>query len=414
MTMPKICDPIATSRDEGEFNACEAAPLGMESLWILVRRFLARNCLRPKEFTIRFRRSQDTHQSSTFDMQAFAEHSGIPLDALRASEPSFWEFGLDVDQSRALHFCPQCVESGLHSVFHDVSWMTRCPIHGCELLRNCPTCNRYLGHTSERRFGDSPETLPCGHPWTDVNVRAAPDVDETVFVMLAQWIKRLKSHAGGERWYGLALNGSDCFGRDREDFLEFCDLVAAVGELPDAVRSAMRNRRFVKTAVLRTTAESARFGWFQRALKGAERELRDLEEVGGLESMLCDDRVLHLDSAIDQLRRVSQQGFVAQVRKKLFVFDIAGRCERVDAISKQLAELAAVVFLQKLLASDRWRRLEGCDQETYLRHAMRLVGQPVGLLRVKNRVLEVFWSALHLRTNKLEIYQLYQQIRHSP
>jgi len=44
------------------------------------------------------------------------------------------QFGVRHDDD--LHFCPECVAQGYHSALHEVSWLSRCPIHRASLSRS--------------------------------------------------------------------------------------------------------------------------------------------------------------------------------------------------------------------------------------------------------------------------------------
>ena len=166
-----------------------------------------------------------------------------------------------------------------------------------------------------------------------------------------------------ERWYAIALDGNDCFGKDKDDFFELCDLVAALGDLPDPVRDAMRNRRFLKTEVFRAPSGSMKATWFSSLLERAHRELIELESIDGLEVLLCTDRVIHLSASIRHLRLLSQKAYVAHVRRHLTLLDMANRCEQRSNIDERWVEIAALVFLQKHLTSDWWERHEDSDPE---------------------------------------------------
>ncbi len=403
MPNPSVSGGSTAEQKAGEFNACENAPLGMESFWVLVRRFLARNCLRPREFFLWFRRESRPGGGSTLDLDAFARAIELPVETVIASQPEYWEFGLSRTQ-RPLYFCPHCAAQGFHSVVHAVSWMRYCPIHGAALLKNCPVCNRHLGHTGDRQYGQSPATFPCGHRWTPVDVRYPPNVSNLEFVALAQWIKRLKSTNSEERWYALALDGIDCFGGDQYDFRELCDLVATWGGFPVDLRDAMRNRRFRKKPVFRVTTDALSSAWFSSLLSRLQREKVELRSIGGMAGLLCTDRLIHLCAAMRHLRLLSKARFVKLVLQKLSVLDLANRCERPGWVDEQWAEISAFAFLQKHIASDWWERHDDTDPITYLKRAMRLTGQPLGLLRIKHGRPEVFWSPLVWKPSHHESY----------
>lgn len=68
---------------------------------------------------------------------------------LRAAfEPAWWWPAALNSMSPAfgdpIRFCSDCLRGGYHTLLFQLPWWVRCPIHGCLLLRTCPTCGGAL------------------------------------------------------------------------------------------------------------------------------------------------------------------------------------------------------------------------------------------------------------------------------
>lgn len=84
---------------------------------------------------------------------------GFPLrEGLLSHYAWFWSERLG--STEAVRFCPVCLDSGYHSIFHQLSGIERCPIHDQMLLENCRHCGRATGTFSLRR-GDSKTPFQC-------------------------------------------------------------------------------------------------------------------------------------------------------------------------------------------------------------------------------------------------------------
>lgn len=96
---------------------------------------------------------------------------------------------------RHARFCEACVKVGYFSVFHQLSALVRCPIHGCKLRESCPRCSR---PTVPFRFTIDAIAKPfrccCGwRPNTGeaqvfVKSAAFKKVERSTMAPLAQWV----------------------------------------------------------------------------------------------------------------------------------------------------------------------------------------------------------------------------------
>ena len=64
-----------------------------------------------------------------------------------------------------LSICPSCMVNGLHSLFHQLSWLHRCVFHDEPLVQHCPNCGRPMLYGVERKKHE-PFGCVCGFSWT--------------------------------------------------------------------------------------------------------------------------------------------------------------------------------------------------------------------------------------------------------
>lgn len=65
--------------------------------------------------------------------------------------------------SENLRFCPLCIQNGYHSPVHQVRRFDSCPVHGCELLVRCPSCDNSIGFQVPLTQNSVPYGCDCGH-----------------------------------------------------------------------------------------------------------------------------------------------------------------------------------------------------------------------------------------------------------
>lgn len=62
-----------------------------------------------------------------------------------------------------LFYCPLCLESGFHSIFHQFKMVHKCPYHEVPLLRSCPKCNQRIPYELSDKYVTDPFQCACGH-----------------------------------------------------------------------------------------------------------------------------------------------------------------------------------------------------------------------------------------------------------
>ena len=381
-------------------NEVGTHPLAYESLWVLAHRFMAVNHLRPHEFAAKFSRDRGSQAPlirsrlgyCRLDLHKLAPYIGHTEQSVVQTVPDHWEFHLRSPRQGLFKYCPACLEEGYHSVFHEVSWLHRCPIHERDLKWNCGQCNRHLGHTTIRRLGTLPGHFPCDHPWTSTDIRKPEVYRSSDFANVAAWTRRLRARHGGEHWYAVALDSSACLYADNGDFKELTDLVSCLGAFSPELRSGIRNARFLTMLVERERLRDLRRDWFSVSLSYAANFQR-LECGANLEMYDIRD---HFHYTVRHVGQMGEEGLLNAVHEKLIVMSLADRRRQVVRPDSTILNLVASTFLKKHIFSMFWRDYEydTALPEAILTSAMRLTAQPLGLLRKTATNLDIFWSPL--------------------
>lgn len=63
-----------------------------------------------------------------------------------------------------LHFCPRCIELGLHSSYHQSIFIERCPFHNAWLFPGCPECGRRIPFAPSDDGFTHRHECTCGYP----------------------------------------------------------------------------------------------------------------------------------------------------------------------------------------------------------------------------------------------------------
>lgn len=70
-----------------------------------------------------------------------------------------------------LFFCPECLKTGFHSLFHQFKLLHECPYHQLPLHRGCPCCNQSIPFELTDQFTREPFQCICGHSLIQINNR---------------------------------------------------------------------------------------------------------------------------------------------------------------------------------------------------------------------------------------------------
>lgn len=381
-----------------KLNQVTTRPELYESLWVLVRRLMTANELRPHELMQRFavEHGQDTEQPrfphvyERLDLRALAPYLGLTPMSVKCTLPMRFEFARPMRPLGPLKYCPTCAEVGYHSVLHEVQWLDRCPIHEEYLLAHCDQCGRRLSHTTSKRLGQTPLTFPCGHAWTRADISHPPDIASQTIKPVAAWVRRLHAVNTGERWYAVALGRGHALTADDEDFRELLDLFAAIGDFPTALRDSLRLPRYAATRPVCSAFADLRTDWFDSALQRAGRYACILDRTDYDVSYMGD----HRSEAVVSFRRLGKDAFLRAIRLSVEYLDLRTRRIAVRRTNRRITELLAHAFLAKHLLANTVNGADPYDTGAYLRMAMRMTGQPLGLLRETGSGVRFYWTPL--------------------
>lgn len=70
-----------------------------------------------------------------------------------------------------LFFCPECINKGFHSLFHQFKLLHECSYHQIQLRRGCPCCNQSIPFELTDDFTQEPFRCKCGHSFIEINKR---------------------------------------------------------------------------------------------------------------------------------------------------------------------------------------------------------------------------------------------------
>lgn len=379
----------------------------LESFWVLAQRFMIRNVLSPYEFCFHFERPDirgeslaKRHIYQRLDLARLAPYLGHCSNSIGFCLPMPWELGIRDSGLRPLKLCKLCAERGFHSVLFETGWLDVCPIHNRPLTNRCPTCNKYLSHISWKRFGSAPGALACGHAWSDVSIRGAPEIDATDLRRLAEWTARFKGRTSEESWFAISLHGANAVRQEDRDFRELVDcLVAMVGIGKSAgTRNAFWLRHFRPTHLRRTSTRSLRADWFDATLQRLSRY------VGSLTRLPWQDQIGHIRRPYEihrWLRALGQHRFIDAMRKRVCLLPLSEEQPVRFPLDGRSLDVIGCALLQKHALSTVHPGQEATSETDHVERMCRYSGAPLGVLRISRRDVTVYWTPMVLSPNRL-------------
>lgn len=146
-------------------NAGLGLKLPYESPYCKWRRFISANpLLRDKDL-----KSLIRSMDKGYDAPILKNENLLKLANHYDDSPDFFESVFtDTDHlSKPIKSCPICSEYGYHSILFQFDWLLKCPIHGIELIKSCPTCEKPWPMPADVR---SRRCKTCGK----INIRKSP------------------------------------------------------------------------------------------------------------------------------------------------------------------------------------------------------------------------------------------------
>lgn len=379
----------------------------LESFWALAQRFMIRNVLSPYEFCHHFERPEIRGQSVVgrhiyrrLDLDRLAPFLGHSPESIQSCLPMAWEIGIRGSGLGPVKLCKLCAQHGFHSALFETGWLHICPIHNRPLIDRCPTCNKLLSHISWKRFGPAPGALACGHAWSDVSLRDAPDVEGADLRRLADWALRLRGNASEETWYAVSLHGANSLRQEGRDFQELVDCVAAIVGIgkPAEMRNPFWLRHFRPARIRQTSARTLRADWFNATLERLSRYL------GALSGLHWQDQISHIHRPFEThrwLREVGQRRLIDRLRGRICVLPIYGRELIQTPLDQTTLDVIACALVQKHALSSSHPRYQAVSAPDHIDRMCRYSGAPLGCLRVSRRDVRVYWTPNVLTPNRL-------------
>lgn len=62
-------------------------------------------------------------------------------------------------------YCPECIKTGYHSMYHQISFLDRCIFHDIELKNKCPSCQKESSYVMEYRGTEQAFKCTCGYDY---------------------------------------------------------------------------------------------------------------------------------------------------------------------------------------------------------------------------------------------------------
>lgn len=170
--------------------------LAYESYGAFAGKFCRLNGIRPKEFRQFFEQFIRAHKKPVerFALLLDEDISIVGTSFLAWLDlPGYYGTFLFDDCASAdlIRYCPECVKNGYHSVFHQMCWLEKCPIHGMQLhAKYVPFSKPNSYHD---RFVMAVEQLlddGCGE-WPSIQKLSTfiENIDDTFCRQLATWIR---------------------------------------------------------------------------------------------------------------------------------------------------------------------------------------------------------------------------------
>ena len=359
-------------------NAVPSAPGNYESLWLLMRRLMLANDLRPHELQnvfptrsqlSRHRRCSDVY--CRFDLAAMAPYLGHSAQSIARIVPRALEIGGRAASLSPVRLCPACAEVGYHSALHEVRWLKDCPLHLRPLIHRCLQCNAWLGHTSLMRLGETPYTLHCGHAWTQADIRRPPDISAVPNGNLIRWLRRFGGARHGERWYLLALGSEHSRRVGGYDHYAVVRRLLGIGGYSSRVhKSRSRSPDRLTCQPLTCGAQ----GFDAMLERFAHLSCRDAYENGRFD-------LQHLWRELrSMLSSYGQKRLCEVLRRHLHATDFTTGRKAVLELDEQALAMVTAAFLQNLFDARRAFGIDESDTLLTLRRMVTIAPEPLGLL----------------------------------
>lgn len=354
------------------------------------------NHLRATEFGRRFKKEtkpvlNDQWPYNQLDFDQLLPLLGVSKTDCSAAFPGYWELVNVSLENRQFAYCKECLALGYHSVFHEVSWTHRCPIHGSELLTQCWVCDRSVDRAMPYLLGGSANTFACGHGASRSYCSKDNAVDFNVFQKLAKWHQKIVNTETNDLLAVVTLNSFEAKKRESVAMIRMLALLCQLNPPPYPILDPYVCKRHAGRTLHSLAVEDFHPDWFEFTLQEA-RALVDhpdylvpwLKYING---SLC--------QAVDHYRQLGKEAFVQAVNESLVVVPISTTAADQSAFKDIPPEFYACVFLRKHL-------VDNCDYSATkignnydaFSWWKRILGEPLGLMRARDSTFDVYWHSI--------------------
>ncbi len=133
-----------------------------------------------------------TENTNTISLDALAAAIGERTEALTFSTMQPYARWLQEYFLRtSVQYCPACLALGFHSVFHCLTLMKRCPLHGERLRQHCSCGAPISACVSAAIFRDAGTCTKCSRRFLDIRRARSPSMAEedlSVFSEVRDWL----------------------------------------------------------------------------------------------------------------------------------------------------------------------------------------------------------------------------------
>lgn len=153
-----------------------------ESAWGIIEKIKYANCISNAEFLIHFAKDYKPYKHNSYwdlswiDSERFISKMNFDVDRCNQETLKnilgilvFQKNSFDLLYRENLTYCPVCIKTGYHSIFHQLLLFKVCPIHDIELTSKCPKCGRSSLYQLDYGSETNIFKCCCGYSFVDFN-----------------------------------------------------------------------------------------------------------------------------------------------------------------------------------------------------------------------------------------------------
>ncbi len=224
------------------------------------------------------------------------EHHHFP-EIARAKLPSY------LRKTKRVRNCVACAYSGYHSLYFDLPWLEKCPVHKRSLVERCPECRKYWPGPDDVQLRNCD---CCG-----IREKATAKINLALFnskiydsvlrldqffserISLCQSNYKHHQNVHDRRTPGYSktlLYPSVLAAHKYDKYQEWCDLLPIESRIHPCIKKKFRANTDFKVNTLKYITEETRDKMSKVRKKVYNRALQELEELAGHELLSCEKR----------------------------------------------------------------------------------------------------------------------------